>query len=89
MRVLPQGVCTERLDWDTLWELPERTKRQFGSVFVFVFILLFRAATMAYGGSQARGLMGAVAAGLCLSHSNAGSQLRLQPTPQLPATLDP
>ena len=40
---------------------------------------------MAYGGSQARGPIRAVAAGLRLSHSNAGSELRLQLTPQLTA----
>ena len=44
---------------------------------------------MAYGGSQARGLIGAVAAGLRKSHSNLGSEPYLQPTPQLTATLDP
>ena len=49
--------------------------------------LLFRAARAAYGGSQARGRIGAVAAGL--RHSNAGSEPRLQPTPQLTATPDP
>ena len=43
---------------------------------------------MAYGSSQARGPIGAAAAGLCHSHSNAGSELRLQPTPQLMAMLD-
>ena len=32
---------------------------------------------------------GATAAGLHHSHSNVGSKLRLQPTPQLMATLDP
>ena len=32
---------------------------------------------------------GAVAAGLRQSHSNSGSELRLRPTPQLTATLDP
>ena len=42
---------------------------------------------MAYGGSQSRGLIGAVAAGL--RHSKAGSEPRLQPTPQLTATPDP
>ena len=41
---------------------------------------------MAHGGSQARGLIGAVATGLRQSHSNAGSEPRLQPTPQLTAT---
>ena len=44
---------------------------------------------MAYGDSQARGLIGAVAAGLCQSHSNVGSELRLQPIPQLTAMPDP
>ena len=52
-------------------------------LFIFVFCL-FRAAPAAYGGSQARGLIGAVAAGHSHSHSNAGSEPRLQPTPQLP-----
>ena len=44
---------------------------------------------MAYGGSQARGLIGAVAAGVHRSHSNAGSEPCLQPTSQLMATPDP
>ena len=57
-------------------------------LFCFVFCL-FRAVPIAYGGSQARGWIGAVTAGLCHSHSNLGSKLRLQPTPQLSATLDP
>ena len=47
------------------------------------------ATPVAYGGSQARGLTGAVAAGLRQSHSNSGSKLHLQPTPQLTATPDP
>ena len=41
---------------------------------------------MAYGGSQARGPIGAVATSLRQSHSNAGSELNLQPTSQLKAT---
>ena len=44
---------------------------------------------MAYGGSQARDLIGAVSAGLHHSHSNARSEPRLQPTPQLMAMPDP
>ena len=44
---------------------------------------------MAYGGSQARGPIGAVAASLHQSHNNEGSEPRLQPTPQLMATPDP
>ena len=39
----------------------------------FLFLLFFRAAPVAHGGSQARGLIGAVAAGLHHSPSNAGS----------------
>ena len=49
----------------------------------------FRAASAAYGGSQARGPIGATAAGLHHSHSNAGFELSLRPTPQLTATPDP
>ena len=52
------------------------------------FVFFFRIALMAYGGSQARGHIGAVAAGLCHSHSNAGSKLHLQPTPPLTAMPD-
>ena len=43
---------------------------------------------MAYGGSQARGQIGAAAAGLHHIHSNAGSDPRLRPTPQLMPILD-
>ena len=53
------------------------------------FFCLFRATPSAYWGSQARGRIGATAAGLCHSHSNARSKLPLQPTPQLMATPDP
>ena len=44
---------------------------------------------MAYGGSQARGGIRAVAASLRQSHSNAGSKPRLRPTPQLTTPPDP
>jgi len=47
-----------------------------------------RATPVAHGSSQARGLIGAVATSLCQSHSNAGSELHLQPTPQLTAMPD-
>ena len=60
------------------WELPF-------SSFFFSFCL-FRATPLAYGGSQARGRIGAVAASLCQRHSNAGSKSYLRPTPQLTAT---
>ena len=54
------------------------------------FFCLFRAAHMAYGGSQVGSQIGAVAAGLYHSHSNTRS---MPPSvtyiPQLVATLDP
>ena len=53
----------------------------------FFFFQLFRAAPTADGGSQARGQIGAVAAGH--SHSTARSEPHVQPTPQLTAMLDP
>ena len=55
----------------------------------FMFCFLFRAAPTAHGGSQARGLIEVTAAGLHHSHSNAGSELCLQPTPQPMVTPDP
>ena len=73
-------------------------------MFIFIFLFLFFvflsfvvvvvvaiswAAPAAHGGSQARGRIGTVAAGLHHSHSNAGSEPRLQPTPRLMARLDP
>ena len=45
--------------------------------FSLYFFCLFRAALVAYGGSQARGPAGAVAAGLRQSQSNSGSEPRL------------
>ena len=58
----------------------------FSLVFGFLF---FRAAPVAYGGSQARALIRAAAAGLHHSHSNTGSEPHLRPTPQLTAMLYP
>ena len=58
----------------------------------FIFLNLFafsRAAPMARGGCQARGQIRAGVTGLCQSHSNAGSEPHLGPTPQLTATPDP
>ena len=57
-------------------------------IYLFIYFCLFRATPMAYGDSQARGQIRAVAAGLH-SHGNAGSEPCLQPTPQLTATPDP
>ena len=69
----------------------EGTYKGFLFCFVFCFFVFchFRVTPAAYGGSQARGLIGAIVAGLCQSHSNAGPELGLPPTPQFMATLDP
>ena len=58
-------------------------------LFFFVVFCPFRVTPVAYGDSQARGRIGAVAAGLCQSHSNARSKPCPRPTPQLTATRDP
>ena len=58
------------------------------SCFFLSFFLSFflRATLEAYGGSQARGWIRVVAAGLCQSHSSAGSEPHLRVTPQLTAS---
>ena len=77
----------------SLGKIPEKFVLQreklitaFKKNFFFVFS---RAAPAAYGGSQARGLIGAVSAGLHHSHSNTRSKPHLQLTPQFPAMPDP
>ena len=62
---------------------------QSSMVFFFFFFFLFRAVAMAYGGSQARGLIGAAATGLHHSHSNAGSKPHLQHSSQEHQILNP
>ena len=58
-------------------------------IYLFIFVFLsFRAAPAAYGSSQTRGQIGAVASGLCQNHSNVESEPHLQPTAQLTATPD-
>ena len=56
---------------------PQRSKLLETDTFFFFVFCLFRAAPAAYAGSQARGPIGAVAAGLLHSHSNAESELQL------------
>ena len=64
-------------------------KLSIGSFFFFFCLFAISwAASTAHGGSQASGLIGAVAAGLCQSHSNAKSEASLRPTPQLVAMPD-
>ena len=55
---------------------------------LFYWCLFFKAAPTAYGGSQAKGRIGATAPSLCHSHSSAGSHPHLLSTPQLMAVLD-
>ena len=54
-----------------------------------VFLFILRAEPAAYGNSQARGPIRAVAASLHHSHSNLESEHCLRPIPQLEAVLDP
>ena len=56
---------------------------------LFFFSFFFRASPVAYGNSQARGQIGAAAAGLHYSHSNMTSKPCLQPATQLTAIPDP
>ena len=74
-------------------DLWSASHRSYASLFCFVLFFpvscLLRAAPVAFGGSLARGLIGAVAANLRHSHSHARSKLCLQPTPWLTPTLDP
>ena len=58
-------------------------------LFYLFYFCLFRATPVAHGSSQARSQIGAVAAGLHHSHSNARSEPCLRPTLQLMATPDP
>ena len=53
--------------------------------FCFFFFFLFMAAPIAYGSSQARGQIGAIAAGLHHSHSTTRSEPHLRPIPRLMA----
>ena len=65
-------------------------KRDGKNLFTYFCLFAFsRATPVAYGGSQARGLIGAVATSLLQSHSNVGSKPHLQPIPQLTVTPDP
>ena len=56
--------------------------------FFFCLFAISWAAAAAYGSSQVRGQIRAVAASLRQSHSNTGSEPHLQPTPQFMATPD-
>ena len=74
--------------WQGEGKIPS-TQKVFCFSIGFSFVCVFRATPSAYGSSQARGWIRAVAAGLHHSHSNARSQQRLRPTLQLTATSNP
>ena len=59
------------------------------SFIIIIIILLFSAAPVAYGSFQARGRIGAAAAGLRHIHSSARSEPHLQTIPQFMAMPDP
>ena len=62
---------------------------QHSYIFSFFFFCLFAiswAAPKAYGGSQAKGPIRAIATGLRHRHSNTRFEPHLQPTPQLTTT---
>ena len=69
----------------------QRFVNKYVSFYLFIYCLfaILRAAPTAYGGSQARDPIRAIAAGLHHSHSHTRSEPHLRPTPQLTATLDP
>ena len=60
----------------------------FKFIYLFMFCV-FGATLTVHGGSQTRGLIGAVAIGLRQSHSNTRSEPSLPLTPQLTATPHP
>ena len=68
----------------SIWRFHKHQKLYFIYFILFYFIWLFRATPLAHGSSQARGQIGAIAAGLYHSHSNSRSMPHLQPAPQSP-----
>ena len=68
------------------WRQESKSVMRLYDFFFFCLFAFSRAIPTVYGASQARGLIGAVAAGLCQSHSNIGSKPCLRPIPQLTAS---
>ena len=69
-------LCT----WQVCF-IPVMSYLELPSVLFFVFVLFFRAAPKVHGGSKARGLIRAIAAGHSHSRSHARSEPSLPPTP--------
>ena len=78
----PTGACQRPILLLLLLFFSSSLFLSLSSLSLFVF---FTAAPVACGAFQARGLIGAIAAGLCHSHSTSGSKPRLRLTPQLTA----
>ena len=83
------GIPTSHYSCPTPWpSLPPTGPKQGPIIRIYLQFFLGGGDTpMAYGSSQARGLIRAVAA--ILHHSKVGSEPLLQTIPQLTATLDP
>ena len=77
------------MGWLAIWKQRIKSPFELQAAFRFCLFAISWAAPAAYGGSQARGLIGAVAVGLRQSHNNVGSEPHLQPTPQFRAMPDP
>ena len=85
MRLWVESKLTKKVETYFIAVLQIREKNEG----LFWLVFFFRAAPVAYGGSQTRGRIGAIAASLRHSHSNGRSEPHLQLTPQLMAMLDP
>ena len=93
--VTEPAVVTQVSKWQSVNTVPTPWRRLTFSFSFFLYFILFclfcffRPTTAAYGGSQARGLIGAIAPGLHHSHSKARSEPHLRPIPQLMVMPDP
>ena len=85
----PLSIHPSFIQLVSLFTRPLRISHSNRLFFFFFFFFFFWAAPTAYGRSQARGPIEAVATGPRQSHSNTGSEPHLWTTPQLTATLDP
>ena len=65
-------IVFSELSWKFIFTFSKPDHFYFSHFYFFFFFVLSRAAPTAYGGSQARSLIWAVAAGLHHSHSNVG-----------------
>ena len=84
------GCITGEEHWDWgKWYLTTRSKHTCSFCFCFCLFAFSRAPPAAYGGSQARGLIRAVAAKPMSEPQQRGIRAVVQSTPQVTAMLDP